>query len=524
MKNIERILMGCLMLLLAACQQQEGVENVDGVAELTFKLVLPSNGSRGNVTEYPSDTETWTEAEKLVNGRYLYIVSVYLVDSNNTIVARREVQVDNQATELTFSFDKSDQLKQGAYKLMAVANYTDYTIEGVTYKSGLTEAWKSNSYQDLLSNQISLNADNISPKNVIQPLSMMKDIELYVGNNMVTGELVRTFTRVRIEVMNNSGTEDLKVYDLIFSSNFSQKTAPVFENAAFQTETVAPVATSELALQPFTRDNGQDFKTIAPLQSAVVFDGYLLESKIASDAFYEYVLDLSYGVSGDKLRAGKQLNKLSDIANTNLASSYFLIQNVRSQLAMNSYTDDGVDYRMNQDQANSLEYLKTQLDQPVGRNCLWRLEAARPANCYYLQHVESGRYAGEPHSSSESVVLNANKQNYYIFTESGNGIQMQYNGGLYLNDFYQWIICGWGVNNDAGNPFVFYRVTKELASQDPIQLTTIDPVTQQPSYAKAIKRNDFINVLVTVAYNNIAGKFEFNVKDWSTGGGNVEFN
>ena len=63
-----------------------------------------------------------------------------------------------------------------------------------------------------------------------------------------------------------------------------------------------------------------------------------------------------------------------------------------------------------------------------------------------------------------------------------------------------------------------------LSYDTPIILSTIDPVTQQSSSTKAIKRNDYINVLVTVSYNPVAGQFDFWVQDWNTGGGNVEFN
>ena len=62
-----------------------------------------------------------------------------------------------------------------------------------------------------------------------------------------------------------------------------------------------------------------------------------------------------------------------------------------------------------------------------------------------------------------------------------------------------------------------------ISYNKPITLTTIDPITQQSSAATAIKRNDFINVLVTVSYNPEAGTFEFYVQDWNSGGGSVDF-
>ena len=82
-----------------------------------------------------------------------------------------------------------------------------------------------------------------------------------------------------------------------------------------------------------------------------------------------------------------------------------------------------------------------------------------------------------------------------------------------------------------GTNFRLYRVNKEstttsggkITYNTPITLTTIDPITQQSSATQEIKRNDFINVLVTVSYNPEAGTFEFYVEDWESGSGSVDF-
>ena len=110
---------------------------------------------------------------------------------------------------------------------------------------------------------------------------------------------------------------------------------------------------------------------------------------------------------------------------------------------------------------------------------------------------------------------------YYIALESNNRyITVETNGTVK------------GVNNTGnGTYFRMYRVNKETTTNSggtisyntPITLTAIDPVTQQSSQVTAIKRNDFINVLVTVSYNPEAGTFEFYVQDWKTGGGSVDF-
>ena len=55
-------------------------------------------------------------------------------------------------------------------------------------------------------------------------------------------------------------------------------------------------------------------------------------------------------------------------------------------------------------------------------------------------------------------------------------------------------------------------------------MTTIDPVTSVVSPVNTIKRNDFINVLISVSYNKEFGDFEFEVKPWEEVSGSIEFN
>ena len=64
---------------------------------------------------------------------------------------------------------------------------------------------------------------------------------------------------------------------------------------------------------------------------------------------------------------------------------------------------------------------------------------------------------------------------------------------------------------------------KKPKYSDPIVLSTIDPVTSVVSPVNTIKRNDFINVLVSVSYNKDLGDFEFEVKPWNEVSGSIEF-
>lgn len=520
MKGLEYIFIGCLMLLLVACQPQDVMEESEELAELTFKIALSDSGSRGNVTDYPSNPTNWTQAEKVVDGRYLYVVSVYLVDANKNIAASQEnIVVDNQAVEKEVTFDKDYNLKRGIYTLMAVANHKDHTIGAAKYSCGLVGTWKSADYTELMNNQIISTAENISSKEIIQPLSLMKEIELHAGHNEIEGELVRSFARLRIEVKNNSGSMPLKINSLTFSDNFSQKQAYVFDDGTdrkYSFDTGAPVSTSTHALQPFITDDGQSYKTIEAQNSGVVFDSYLLESKVAEGEKYTYTLDLAYGATANGFIVGTELNRREEI--NKVASGYFLIKNLRSGKFMYCNNENKV-Y-----QGGDFSYLESQLLQGGATNYLWTLES-NGNNMYYIKNVSTGYYIGNPNSSNSAVGVVQKKNVSFTFSDYGygNGVMMKYNSN-YLNDYSSNFICGWYDSGDIGSTFSFYVIDSAIEYDTPITLTTIDPITQQPSSATAIKRNDFINVLITVSYNPVAGTFEFHVEDWNTGGGQVDFN
>ena len=494
MKGLEYIFIGCLMLLLAACQPQDVMEESEELAELTFKIALSDSGSRG-----------------LEDGDYLDEVSVYLVNANNEIVARKEnISVPDNATEVEVKFEKSDKLKRGIHTLMAVANHR--TLNSFT---------NTDDYNALMNKQVhaTTNTDNISPKNIIQPLSLTKEIELHAGHNEIEGELVRTFARLRIEVKNNSGSMPLKINSLTFSDNFSQKQAYVFDDGTdrkYTFDTGAPKSTSTHALQPFTTDDGQSYKTIEAQNSGVVFDSYLLESKVAEGEKYTYTLDLAYGATANGFIVGTELNRREEI--NKVASGYFLIKNLRSGKFMYCNNENKV-Y-----QGGNLSYLESQLLQGGATNYLWTLESGGD-NKYYIKNVSTGYYIGNPNSSNSAVGAVQKKNVSFTFSDYGygNGVMMKYNSN-YLNDYSSNFICGWYDSGDIGSTFSFYVIDSAIEYDTPITLTTIDPITQQPSSATAIKRNDFINVLITVSYNPVAGTFEFHVEDWNTGGGQVDFN
>lgn len=526
------VIIGILLALLTGCKQYDGVEN-DECAELSFRIATASIGSRGNVTDYPTTPANWTQAERAVDGRYMYNLSVYIVNNENRIVASQEgIVIDGQATEYTVTFDKSYGLKRGIYKLLAVANNAALTIAGKTYNSGLVRTWDSSDYESLINNMIGGNAtDNVSSREVVQPLSLMKDIELHAGNNTVEGELVRTFARIRIEVKNNSGVLPLKIKNLTFSNNFTQKQAYVFDDGTerkYFDPTAAPRSTSSYALQPFTTDTGSDAKTIVAQSSGVIFDSYLLESKISASERYTYTIDFEYESGYSSVLSYKPTwnTYIGQVSNLSVgAESYFLIYNSNNTTR---YLSAGI--------SSVTTAQLSQNSATVSTSDVWQLISTGIANQYYIKNVETGLYMQTP--SNNSLSLGSTPVAFTFETkEAGYDWYRYYYINIKSNNKYISVSSNGTVksaNNSSSSEtnFRMYVVNKveEIVSgsstityNTPIVLTTIDPVTQQSSPATAIKRNDFINVLVTVSYNPESGTFEFFVDDWNEGGGSVEF-
>ena len=106
----------------------------------------------------------------------------------------------------------------------------------------------------------------------------------------------------------------------------------------------------------------------------------------------------------------------------------------------------------------------------------------------------------------------------------------------YVTYTYDWLVHGYTYYN-TNIKFALYKNTPETKSAYPlgsrasnaggsyiIPLTTIDPNTKQATATTEIKRNDFIDVHITVSYNTVSGKIEYSVNNWISAGGSVDFN
>ena len=532
-----------LFLFLTACIQHElptEKEQTDEIeAQLSFCLSLSEAvaDSRGVVSDNPNAPAAWTEWEKVVDGRHLYHVAVFLVDESGEVIGK-DVTLngtsDNKiaADSLTATVTFTEGLSYGNYKLYAIANYSAYSSDGKTYDglslSGFTA--NKNTFNELLNYTLDAGEDRICPQ-VPQPLTLMKQVELHPGMNQIGGELIRTYARIRIEVRNQSAVSDLSVNSLSFSNQFAKQTAKLFEANATSDDRGTLDITSDDALQPFEEVVTIEKITVSGSETTVndiaVFDAYILESKETDENVnYTYTLGVSYGEASNSTY---KIESTTAITNpNNLSEGHYLVYNSskrRYLLAGTNSVNVGTGVTLNK-------------GEEVAMNYVWELEE-NDANKYFLKCTnEQGTsyYIGNPNSSS--IPLVAQRDTYFSFTND-NGINMQSStqtntGSAFRPKYVYYYIAILGNNNyytggkdkvGGETRFNFYKVGKGgLSKTSTIALNTINSETAKVEEVREIKRNDFINVLVTVTYNEETGDFEFDVNDWETGGGNVEFN
>lgn len=514
----------CLLfssMVFAACQEDAEVlgkgETSTASLTMTFAVSGEELHSRG-LTDL-NDDGTVTEAEKNMDGSRMFSLAVFVVDDKNEIVAKRTTLTDG---EITFSQNNTQatvnfaNLNYGeSYQLLAVANFGEdayYQIADNVAATTLLDGIVSTS-----------NTGYICPNGTPYPLTLKKEIVLQPGANTISGELERTFARIRITVRNQSSTNDLQIKGLSFPEKFTYHTANLFGTGGNGLS--QPNVSHTEAINAFTGTADAPLvigKNEGEVKSSTVFDAYLLES---DGGAYSYTLTVSYGeqeaVRVDEDKVINQRNKLAG----NYSGNQFLVQvdNGSSYL----YVNDG-----NIEVSNRTLESILALSEEDRSSYLWTLEANSVNNYqYYVKSVSTNKYIN---SNSISVSL-VDKQtdDYFTFSNSGsNGMYMQmyYTTGTFRKTNYYLYKNGNSIsytsNSNSRSSFIFHPVVSSsqlLEHTEEIPITIVDAVTGIAKPITAINRNDLINILVNVSYSEELGEFIFRVTNWNTGGGDVTF-
>lgn len=515
------ILHGCAKCEVASEQNNASLQII--LDAPSYKAVLKS------VSSNPSSPETWTTWERAVDGRFLYRVTAFILQGNR-LVAHKDLSLDGEPEQTNIDFEAN--FTHGAYTLMVVANYSAFEAEDgsngtVKYDglSGFTTTVEeilshntienfTTTYSDSFLN-FQITSENGICKRVPQPLTLVKDIELHPGTNVITGELLRTCSRIRIAVENNSD-EDLKLYSMNFTDAFTQTKAYLFNGRGYPGEKIAPDVSSTNALTPFS-GTGSSPMVIPAKDISVVFDAYMLESGKNSSDNYTYSLGMSYNqMNSYILSSTTPIKKRSGIK----SGTRYLIYSRGSSKYLTSGSSKVT--------LGTLGTLKQGMS--IAKEYVWSFESSG-SNKYYIGTAEAlntgqtAYYIANPTSGS-SVTLGANKSVYFTASDKNSYISFQSSGSGNYRYLYSSgnSIGGQNSNSTTNALFELYQVEAQSISDISVPVRTINTSTGQAEEVEQINRNDFINAVLKVSYSKNKGHFIYEVIDWNTGGGDVGFN
>lgn len=436
--------------------------------------------------------------------------------------------------------------------------------------NGITDFKNSTLYQNLWTFNIVTDYNNLCHRQP-QPLTAVREIELIPGKNTIHLGLERTYVRVRVEIENNSSTETLTVDDFDFCDWFTQRAVYLFNDpkdnsrnydissSGLNTSKQSPILKNETGIVNGNNIDGNGYSnaivdvakskpTIDPGSSIVLFDGYMFGSKLGADDpdTYQYSLEIQYadvtgynsyslGDAASVITDVAELNTYYDAASTNRT---FLIQNQNNQYR---FLYNGVTETTVTTKDVEFDHVKSMFEQlsPESEGYLWKLERSETGNndYYILTAGATPYYMGIPHRDA-NIGLQTVKGPYYTFADpddNSDRIVMK-SSQINTDSSYDYInvyggeqekVRGWS-DDDAGSQFVFYPVDSGLGYpylNSEIDLELIDPVTAAVYPVQNIKRNDFINILISVTYVPTSNQFEIEnmVKGWSQKDMNIEF-
>ncbi len=496
-----------VMLLLSACHNNDFPQSRYG-ASLHFTVKSSENIGVTRGIEDLDDDGVVSENEMFVDGRKMYRLAVFILDGNkvvsSTVLEADDKRFINNNTQATVSFANLDYSK--VYELYAVANYGNY--------GGLTGNLPDVNEDNLTSGlRVNASSDNICSSQTPYPLTLKKSINLTPGVNVVSGELLRTYARLRINVRNQSSIADLSITNLSLAQKFTQQSADIFSEGG--TANVSPSVTSLDAITPFVPTLViPKISSESDVSEKNIFDTYLLES---TGGNYNYTLALKY--EGE----AKEVYTVSDIAVNNLNNiedgAMYVIYNVNAKkylyangnsvLSGNSYLSNG----------------------ELNHNYVWRLKNTS-SDMYFIESMGATGYfmqSSQVNSSRVPLTVIPGNSDYFTVSISNNYLRFLSNRYSYYLSVNNSTVCGhYSNNNQNRRNFYLYKVEKKSVStnvthQETIPINIVDKTSGEAVPLTAIKRNDFIEILVNVTYNVKTGEVEYEVSGWDEVSGDVTF-
>lgn len=407
-----------------------------------------------------------------------------------------------------------------------------------------------------------------------QPLSFVTDFLVLSGTNDIQAELVRTYSRIRFNLENESLTEELTLNAFSFDTPFAQDRAflidPGDDSRYDPAWTGVPVLDSPHAIHPYSGDGTM---TLEPEESDVVYDAYVLESKRGDDK-YRYHIDVEYaGISSQEVSVADAtpIRTLSALKTAYNAGHYkFLIKPVQqargfmydntlnSGAAANSQRIMVENYNLTN--GSEREYLdrniqggtrstallvasdgtiRTKDGSPVTDFRLdgdfdvfiWSFEKTGDWNFNIMNELTGQYWDKNIVLNDTNIRLLSTAVGYFHYAPEdfvngstrGLGFRSAYPTGttVYLHqDLY-----GHASRNILANMWMLYPLNSGVPAHAVrmVELQVIDPESRQPVDLGEFRRNDFIRVNMAASIHPDGGFLEFKVIPWVPREGSVTF-
>ena len=500
-RYIYGLLMACL-LWMVSCKNEDPSASDNGI---TLSVHLGAESLQ---------VDSRATAADLIDGSCLNRVTMLIVDGSNKLVAIQDWNDIATTLPTQVSTTIRGLEPNTAYRMIAVANYgnlTNFPNLNLTVGNTITTT-----INDLNNYKLPETGNDYLVAQQTQPLSLVQEFTTPArGELNLQGELLRTYARIRIEIANRSESKVLSVNSLKFGTSTSK--------LGYGTTPLLPVADAHI---PAANGNMNEASTdaltpFAPVDiptlndeagnSMVVFDGYLYECK--NIAGFEYSLNVGYSTgSGGGATSGPVYEKGTGTKYPNNNGLYMI-----------GYGNDNRFLTVSGNNLTTSQFTKTELDPVQDTPVIWEITKTSGYN-YTLCSMNNNKYL----NLTSSSVSFGNASNVYISSSSG---QIRATNSYY---YYLYVDDNGGLSSAYGyyTYFRFYPLTLKESSNATsgtdttkdciIPLETLIDGVPQPTYI--IRRNDFINVLVTVSYNENYNRIDFEVKNWVEKNENIEFN
>lgn len=353
-------------------------------------------------------------------------------------------------------------------------------------------------------------------KNIKMPLSLHKTIFIKPGENIYNVQLLRAYTRIRIDVRNESMEYPIVVEDINFISNITVKSIDLFPTK-LETADVYPDMQSKAAIVPISIYNNE-IKENGGINN--LFDGYILESKAPQNG-YNFTLKVSALIDKEHLknvvhdtssdRAWKMENGKIYLIRIKGVKQYFSVNN-RGVLSPSTDINE-----------------KTYTDVNKTVRFLWVKDNFGIKNKATGKYIQKMRLKPGSKEKDQNVYLSKEipdiemqTKNKAIFYEDPNIVDYDNEKYKYITSSNKW---GWGYdwNVDAAKQWVFIPVDQPNIVTKDLDIPFDKLINNTAQEIKELHRNDFIHLFINVRYNDKSGNFEYSVNNWDDIEGDITF-